>query len=285
MHISSKKELVDLILGNKVVETIEISSEKEDNEVNTIFKNVKKDKERFFRIRWGEVLDENGVPYLWYDSKAEEVFYDKYTWAKGWKSKKEIKAISLDNSRKRDKCQMNDCIVNKVEKNIVTKDNSPEWVKSVLTKNKPDEVKYALEKTAEALVKGETVLYFSTDLSENDIKKRLVRKVVKVLKEKDKVSNDNDILNYIKKARKIINNGDIKVYKDVTVEENYIIDKIKSEKNGNPMLAIVDHLELVIDDRFNNYDKVIDIHKKIDFNARLVNANVLINTQIVNPWE
>lgn len=259
MKITSRGELVDLI-NKSAVETYVVKSEPGVKIMNTIIYDKKKDKH--YRIKWGEISDKNGTHHLWYEEKAVPVFLNRSLKQNGWCAKDEFNEVE-------EGVDLREHEFYRVEKNIIDPiiDNSYNLENVTLwgTKAGQGKTQYALSKTAEKMIEGKTILYFSTDESAKDVVRRL-KKILEDLGEN---------------VEEIFARSNVKVYDGYEIDSNYIIKKMKEEsQQGQLDFVVIDHLYLNPTGIGNNYKKVVEIHNEMDKWAVQLGCEVLITTQL-----
>lgn len=285
MHISSKGDLIKLI-NEFAVETFPVDSGEGTRIFNTIIQNKE---ERHYRLKWGEVSDDNMIDHLWFEKDLDEVFLNSSEIAPGWKTKKEIAKLKLAESRLRDIYQMNDCILYNVEKNIVGVKNPTDWRDDNLTVigSGPGggKTEYAIGKTARAIINNKSVLFFSTSNSKEEIERRLLRTMT--LKVHDKFENRETIavkdISELSEASKVIENAKLIIDDTFLIDDKYIARKMREvskSKNGLD-LVVIDYLQMVLSNNgLNNYDEVVKVHKSLDKIASELGCKVLVTTHI-----
>lgn len=292
MIISSRGELVHLI-NNSSVETSPINSEVGTQMFNSIIEKKskhKREKSRYYRIKWGEVLDDNDVSHLWYDPKGVEVFLNSFEWAPGWKTKREIQEVKLAKEKLESYYQMNDCVVFNVEKNIIGSNPPRERDdESLTTMGKGPgggKTEHASGRTAQALSNNESVLFFSTESDEEEVRRRILRTMTRHIHDKfedREVILDRDI-DKLKKAKDELNKSRLIVIDNKNIIDENLIRRKMSEVSNSKQgldLVVIDYLQMVVyDENLNNYEEVSDIHSRLDDLARELDCKVLITTQI-----
>ena len=285
MHISSKGDLIKLI-NEFAVETFPVNSSEGTRIFNTIIQNKE---ERHYRLKWGEVADENMIEHLWFEKKLDEVFLNSSEVAPGWKTKKEIAELKLTESRLMDIYQMNDCILYNVEKNILGVKNPTDWKDDNLTLvgSGPGggKTEYAIGETARAILDNKSVLFFSTSNKAEEVERRLLRTMT--LKVHDKFENRKTIavedISKLSKASKVIKDAKLIIDDTFLINDKYIERKmleVSKSKNGLD-LVVIDYLQMVLSDNgLNNYDEVVRVHKSLDRIASKLGCKVLVTTHI-----
>lgn len=285
MIIKNREELA-VQLNNYAVETFPGECKPGRKMMNTIVYNKQKDK--FYKIEWGEITDENKVNFLWFDEEAKEVLFNPKG-KDGWFTKEQIKTIDIV---KGDNYMEMSRILSNVETNIV---NLGELKPDQLTGLDLSEVEligaksgkgktwYAMKKTVEAMAKDETVLFFSTETSTKEIVDRLRRVIVetdivkglwKNAEAKTKEERDVIALEFIQKSKIIIDNS-------YSIDTNYIIDKMKKTSVIYDLkFVVVDSLKMTLDPKMRNTIQVQNVIGHLEDAANECKCRMLVTTQL-----
>lgn len=285
MLIRNREELSNQI-NNFAVDSFPGESKPGRKLMNTIVYHKPKDK--FYKIEWGEITDDDEVNFLWYNEKAEEVIFNPKGHI-GWFTKKEVK--SLDYKGGGNIMGMNKILEN-VETNIV---NINELKPGQLSGLNLSEVAiigakagkgktwYAIKETVKSLAKGESVLFFTTETSELEIIDRLKRVIIetdivrdfqKENKNKTKEEKDLAATEFIKKSKLIIDNNPI-------MDTDYIINKILTVSFQMGLnFIVVDSLQMSLSKEARNTMQIQNILNELEDVAFGLECKVLVTTQL-----
>lgn len=254
MKIANRGELSRLI-KDFGIETIKVLDEVGVKLYQTITYNKKLD--RYYRIEWGEVADDNNVSHLWYEPEAKQVWLNKSPWQKGWHTKEEVRKIDIEEINKKGELNMDSYLLHNVENNLVNvgeqdkfdfRDNL-EIMGGMIGKGK---TLYSVRKTVEALAQGKSVLFFSTETRVNDIVRKLqmvlrnsrMLKLVTDKEFKSEKEKEDFIIDFLKNSNLVVNDNYL-------LHTNYIVDEMRKQSKREEGLdyVIIDGLQLVIQDR------------------------------------
>lgn len=281
MIIKNREELA-VQLNNYAVETFPGECKPGRKMMNTIVYNKQKDK--FYKIEWGEITDEKKVNFLWFDEEAKEVLFNPKG-KDGWFTKEQIKTIDIV---KGDNYMEMSRILSNVETNIVNLGELKTGldlseVELIGAKSGKGKTWYAMKKTVEAMAKGETVLFFSTETSTKEIVDRLRRVIVetdivkglwKNAKAKTKEERDVIALEFIQKSKIIIDNS-------YSIDTNYIIDKMKKTSVIYDLkFVVVDSLKMTLDPKMRNTIQVQNVIGHLEDAANECKCKILVTTQL-----
>lgn len=281
MIIKNREELA-VQLNNYAVETFPGECKPGRKMMNTIVYNKQKDK--FYKIEWGEITDEKKVNFLWFDEEAKEVLFNPKG-KDGWFTKEQIKTIDIV---KGDNYMEMSRILSNVETNIVNLGELKTGldlseVELIGAKSGKGKTWYAMKKTVEAMSKGETVLFFSTETSTKEIVDRLRRVIVetdivkglwKNAKAKTKEERDVIALEFIQKSKIIIDNS-------YSIDTNYIIDKMKKTSVIYDLkFVVVDSLKMTLDPKMRNTIQVQNVIGHLEDAANECKCKILVTTQL-----
>lgn len=264
MIISSRKKLISLI--NKFgIETYPVCSKSGRKIVNTIIYNKYKDK--FYRIKWGEIIYKDNISHLWYDENVDEVFLNKSIWEKGWHSKQELIEIDKKHRNKRKGKNLEEFSFCNIEKNMIDCNTFP--------LSSEGKSRYTFVRLLNALCENQSILFFSTNYSSKEIEAILKQTAIDLDKNKPIDMSYEDVLS------KSLCQSKLKIYDDL-IESNYIISEMQTQasKTTGLDLVIIDNLKLNIDkNSLNNYSIIVDIHSKLEKEAVHLGCKMIINTQ------
>lgn len=288
MKIANRGELSRLI-KDFGVETIKVVDEVGVKLYQTITYNKMLD--RYYRIEWGEIADDNKVSHLWYEPEAKQVWLNKSPWQKGWHTKEEVRKIDIEESNKKGELNMDSYLLHNVENNLVNvgeqdrfdfRDNL-EVMGGMTGKGK---TLYSLRKTVEALAQGKSVLFFSTETKIDDI----IRKLHMVLRNGRmlKLVTDKEFKSEKEKEDFIIDffvNSNLVINDNYLLHTNYIVDEMRKQSKSEEGLdyVIIDGLQLVIQDseQARNVTKEFGLIQKVleDIGDEL-GCEILVTTQL-----
>lgn len=264
--LTSRGQLVELI--NKYeLETERVLSEEGTKMFRTILhRKDERDKDRFYKVKWGEVRDLDNYYHLWFDEVIEEVYPSE--WEEGWHTKSEIKEINMSQVKGWESSKIETrLLLDEVSKSLVlNKDVNGiifDRVETIGGLAGSGKTKYALIRVIEELLNNGVVLYFSTETK----KEVIVERLIDLLKD----NNVDDVDRFIESSNLVI-------VDKLELDDSYILNEMIEV---NPDLVIVDVLQMVSSsDGLNNSLKVLDIHRKLDKSAIELDCEVLVTTQL-----
>ena len=282
MIIKNREELARLI-NNQAVETYPHESKPGRKIMNTIIYDKKKDK--FYKIEWGEIANEDQVNFLWYNEIANEVFLNPKN-NQGWFTKKEIKEFNLKGEYE---MNMNELLSN-VDNNIVninvvekTDDIGENIVQVVGAKAGKGKTWYAIRKAVEHLVKGDNVLFFSVEETEEEIASRIKKLTMETRLAKE-ICDDFDNKD-IKTKEMIINdfikNANIMIINSNTMDTNFIISEMRKVNKLKQLdLVLIDSLQVNLGNKFRNVAEVQAILNLLENVGDELKCKVTVTTQL-----
>lgn len=274
------------LIKNKGVETYPIPSKPGSKIFNTIIYDKMKNK--FYRIEWGEIADEYGVNHLWYSEIVEEVILNESYWEEGWFTKKEINEIDIKESKKKGILEMNGYLLHNVENNFVSVNevnnqdlDNPQIIGEKMSKGR---TLYSTKMALEALVNDESVLLFSIEISEEEIKAKMrdillnTRMLSKLTA--NKFSNEESKLNFIDE---FLSKAKLTIHYNNLMNDNYVVSKMRKqakEKDGLDFV-VINNLHLVIGNSKLNNNKEFDrIQHLFEDVCDELKCRMLITTQL-----
>ena len=284
MKIENRKELIEII-NNSGVDTSIQKATPDSKIFHTIIH--KKENDCFYRVIWGEILDEEGASHLWYSSKPlERVFLNESPWQEGWLTRKEIKEIDLERS-KEGEIDMSDFLLHNVENNMIDLSSMykfPDNINLIGAQAGKGKTFYSIRKAIEALKDKESVLYFSTDSDEYEVKSKMIqllyetRLLSELFNGEEKTLSDK--LEFIKE---FIAESNLEVYYDNLIDLNYIIKKMKEKKQSKEGLDFVVIDSLILSSKsspLNNVKEFKKIQRVLEDVSDELSCRVLITTQL-----
>lgn len=281
MIIRNRKELARLI-NNQAVETYPNENKPGRKIMNTIIYDNKKDK--FYKIEWGEIANENQVNFLWYNENADEVFLNPKN-NEGWFTKAEIKNLNFKGGSKMD---MEKLLLD-IEDNVINIDPTKEMnidvenVAVVGARAGKGKTWYALRKVVEHLVKGETILFFSVETSEEEIAYRIKKLIMETrfakeicddFDNKDEETKEMIVSNFIK-------NADIMIVNSNTMDTNSIILKMEEVSQIKQLdLVLIDSLQVNLESKFRNTIEIQTILNSLENVSEELKCKVIVTTQL-----
>ena len=274
------------LIKNKGVETYPIPSKPGSKIFNTIIYDKMKNK--FYRIEWGEIADEDGVNHLWYSDIVEEVKLNESRWQEGWLTKKEIKEIDVKESEKIGIVNMSDYLLHNVENNLINVNEANKLdfdnlqiIGGEIGKGK---TLYSTGKALEALINNESVLLFSTEISKEETKARMqsilsnTRMLSKLTT--DKFNNEESKMSFIDG---FLNKAKLTIDDNYLINDNYVVNKMRQqakEKDGLD-LVIIDNLHLVVgNSKLNNNEEFDRIQHLLEDVCDELKCRVLVTIQL-----
>lgn len=285
MKIENRKELIEII-NNSGVDTSIQKATPDSKIFHTIIH--KKENDCFYRVIWGEILDEEGVSHLWYSSKPlERVFLNESPWKEGWLTRKEIREIDLERS-KEGEVDMSDFLLHNVENNMIDLSSmyTPGTINLIGAKAGKGKTFYSIKKAIEALKDKESVLYFSTDSDEYEVKSKMIqllyetRLLSELFNGEEKTLSDK--LEFIKE---FIAESNLEVYYDNLIDLNYIIKKMKEKKQSKEGLDFVVIDNLILSSKsspLNNVAEFKKIQNVLEDVSDELSCRVLVTAQLNN---
>ena len=252
MIIDSRGHLLHL-LDNYAIETyLHISKPNAEIKCTIIYN---KDKDKFYRIKWGEVSDRNNIRQLWYDDTAEEVHLNKIKDKDGWFTKEEIR--HFNNNPCSIEHNIDDYLLHRVENNLIYNENNV-YTKIKEKYNSKGTIWYSYIKTINALKKGKTVLFFTIEKTKEEI----IDNILYVAKSNNvEINKQNLIIDYNK-----------------CIDENYIINKMKQQSNHGLDLVVIQTLNFNEQDKYN-IDYLDKIERELESVSEKLNCEILITTR------
>lgn len=283
MLIKSRKELATQ-LNNHSVESFPGKCKPGRKLMNTIVYDKLKDK--FYKIKWGEITNSEKVNFLWYNEKAEEVILNPKGHT-GWFTKEEAKYLNY----KEGGHDMNK-LLNEVEANMVNIGNlglrelsslNPDGVCVVGAKAGQGKTFYGIKESAKALAEGKSVLFFATETRKDEVIDRLKRVII----ETDIIEglwSDKDSKTIEEKeaiALEFISNSELVVNNSLVMDTNYIIETMfdTSLKNGLDFV-VIDSLQINLDKQMRNVNHVQSVLSKLEMAAFELKCKILVTTQL-----
>lgn len=287
MEIENRGELSKLV-KKYGIETNEILSEDGVKLYHTITYDKRVDK--YYRVEWGKITDDDNVTHLWYESEAPQVWLNKSPWKKGWHTKEEIKKIEIEENNKKGDLNMNDYLIHNVEHNLVDigeKKNLDfkENFKVMGGQAGKGKTLYSVRKAVEALAEDKSVLFFSTETKMQDIlqKFKMIMKNDRILE----LVTDEKFEEEKEKEKFIIDflfNSKLKVNDHYLLHTNYIVNEMRKQAKSEDGLdyVIIDSLMMVIQDKQQerNSEELYFIQKVLEKVGDELDCDVLVTTQL-----
>lgn len=282
LFIKNRQELAKLI-NNRAVESYPVKSKPGRKIMNTIVYDKKRN--RFYKIEWGEIVDENEIDFLWYNENAEEVFLNPKDNA-GWFTKKEMKNLT---NKGEYKMNMEELLMN-VNKNIVninlvekTDDTGENIVQIVGAQVGKGKTWYAMMQIIEALIRDETVLLFSMETPKEEVGIRM-KKILMETRLAKEICDDFD--NKDEKTKELIindfiNKADIMIINSSTMDINSIALKMKEINQLKQLdLVLIDSLQVNIESKLRNAVEVQAILKHLEDIGEELKCKVKVTVQL-----
>lgn len=281
MFIKSRQELARLI-NNQAVESYPVQSKPGRKIMNTIIYDNKKDK--FYKVEWGEIANEDQVNFLWYNDNADEVFLNPKN-NEGWFTKAEIKNLNFKGGYKMNMEKLLlDVDNNVVNINITDEMNiDVENISVVGARAGKGKTWYAMRKTVEHLIKGDTVLFFSMEETHGELISRMKKLIMETRFAKE-ICDDFDSKNEETKemiVNDFIKSADIMIVNSNTMDTNSIILKMKEVNKIKQLdLVLIDSLQVNLESKFRNTVEIQAILDSLEIVSEELKCKVIVTTQL-----
>lgn len=283
MEITSRGHLIKVI-NDWGIESELIENTTSARLLNTVVYNKYKDK--FYRVTWGEVADNEGVYHLWYKEKAPEVFYNESSERAEWLTKQEMKDIDMKEQKRRMHLNMNDYLLFNVENNLVHMEESGDNLENIWAKvgeGKPwysgkGKSWYSIKKVIQELKEDKSVLFLSPEKIEEEVLQEIADMLLntEMLSEvtEQKFKDETDKIRFIDE---FIRKAKLTVDTRFTLDDNYIVRKMKEKAKSK------EGLDYVIIDSINGVssnDRIKQLNDLLETVSNELNCSVLLITQL-----
>ena len=282
MEITSRGHLI------KVINDWGIESELTENTtsaklLNTVVYNKYKDK--FYRVTWGEVADNEGVYHLWYKEKAPEVFYNESSEPEEWLTKQEMKDIDMKEQKRGEHLNVDDYLLFNVENNLVSMEESGDiWAK--VGEGKPwysgkGKSLYSIKKVIRELKEDKSVLFLSPEKTEEEVLQYIADMLLntEMLSEitEQEFKSEVDKLRFIDE---FISKAKLTVDTSFTLDDNYIVRKMREKAKSKEGLdyVVIDSISLDPNNHKISYQKRLkEIEDLLENVSNEINCSVLVS--------